>query len=243
MGKCALCLKDLDLVKSHILPEFLYKPMYDDKHKYIIISTDSSKKPVTRPKGIYERLLCDNCDNNILGEYENYASKVLFHDGITKDNIKKIDIGFLITDIDYELFKLYQMSLLWRSSVSCRPEFKDTNLGPHSDRIREMLINRNPGKRHKYGCVIYYIPDQPEEMIEFIYPPELIPNKIEGHRWYRAIFNGRVWTYIVSSHSNMYSHQELFLQEDGTLPIINSGKFGKKFITSLAHDLNKSIRI
>jgi len=240
MTTCALCLKEKDLINSHILPEFLYKPMYDKKHNYLIVSTDSEKQTRKKPKGIYERLLCKECDSTIIGQYEDYAAKVLFGDGSTEITIQNIDLGFLISDLDYSLFKLFQMSLLWRVSVSNRPEFKNVDLGPHNDRIRQLLLNMDPGEIYEYGCIIYFIPNQPKEMIGFIYPPEPIPSKVMGRTWYRAIFNGLFWTYIVSKESNTFSQKKLFLQDNGVLPIINSGNKGMNFLSKLAEDLVKS---
>ena len=86
---CALCLKEKDLIKSHIFPEFLYKPMYDDKHNYLIVSTAHNKEPIKRQKGIYEKLMCEECDSGIIGKYEDYAAKILFGDNGTKTKKRK----------------------------------------------------------------------------------------------------------------------------------------------------------
>ena len=31
--KCKLCLEDCVLVKSHIIPDFMYRDLFDDKHR------------------------------------------------------------------------------------------------------------------------------------------------------------------------------------------------------------------
>jgi hypothetical protein len=74
---CRLCLKEAKLVKSHILPEFLYRPMYGAGNRFFVISTDAMIPERTRQVGIFERLFCSNCDNKLLGRYENYAARVL----------------------------------------------------------------------------------------------------------------------------------------------------------------------
>ena len=70
MAKCFLCQKDGKvLIDSHIFPEFLYNPLYDENHQYFVVSSDSSKK-IKRPrKGIYEKLFCRDCED-ILEKYE-----------------------------------------------------------------------------------------------------------------------------------------------------------------------------
>jgi len=32
---CPLCQKEKPLVQSHVIPEFLYRPLYDEKHRAI----------------------------------------------------------------------------------------------------------------------------------------------------------------------------------------------------------------
>ena len=36
--KCKLCLKENKLSRSHIIPEFFYKPLYDEKHRINVLS-------------------------------------------------------------------------------------------------------------------------------------------------------------------------------------------------------------
>jgi len=56
--------------------------------------------------------------------------------------------------IDYKLFKLFQLSLLWRAGVSDRPIFKEVALGRHQEILRRMLLDDDPGESHKYGCIM-----------------------------------------------------------------------------------------
>lgn len=239
MTTCALCLNDKKLVESHIFPEFLYKPLYDSEHKYLVVSSSPTIPIRKRPKGIYERLLCAECDNIIIGTYEDYVAKVLFGDGSKEIEIETKRIGFFVNDLDYNKFKLFQLSLLWRASITDRLELPRINLGPHADSIRKMLYEGSPGKLYEYGCAMFFLPNQPEEMVGFIYSPEPVPSKVQGHRWYRAIFAGLFWTWIVSSHMNTYHSPEIFISEEGVLPVINSGIKGWRFIQRLASDLTK----
>lgn len=243
MAICALCLKDRILVKSHIFPEFLYKPMYDDKHRFLLLSTDPTQKTQIRHKGIYEELLCKDCDGKIIGTYEDYAAKVLFEDRSAKVQIEKMKRGLLIHNLDYTRFKLFQVSLLWRSSISNRFEIPRIDLGPHGEKMRKMLLNGNPGEEYEYGVSIFYFPKHTKELIGFIYPPEKVPQKMEGHTWYRAVFNGLFWTFIVSSHAYTFKYKDFFLSKNGTLTIVESGPKGEEFLQHLASDLTKSRKL
>ncbi len=52
---CRVCLKESKLRKSHILPEFLYEDLYDEKHRALVIY---QKKEKVFQKGLRELLLC-----------------------------------------------------------------------------------------------------------------------------------------------------------------------------------------
>jgi len=41
---CKLCNNEVPLRNSHIIPEFLYASLYDDKHRFYEISVDTTKK-------------------------------------------------------------------------------------------------------------------------------------------------------------------------------------------------------
>jgi|GEM_PF-1273705 len=53
----------------------MYANVYDSLHAYDIISTAPSNRRQRRRKGIYELLLCSDCEAEI-SRYEDYATKV-----------------------------------------------------------------------------------------------------------------------------------------------------------------------
>ena len=64
--KCRLCLKEKPIQNSHIIPEFLYKPLYDNLHRFKSLSTLPEIKIEYKQKGIREKLLCRDCEQYIL---------------------------------------------------------------------------------------------------------------------------------------------------------------------------------
>ena len=58
------------------MPEFLYDELYDHLHRYHVVSTAPDVRSSRRRKGIYERLLCEECDQRRLGRLDDYAAKV-----------------------------------------------------------------------------------------------------------------------------------------------------------------------
>ncbi len=71
---CKLCRKSAKLSFSHILPEFLFAPIYDDLHRTMLVSSSEKEKLVQ--KGVREYLLCQECETK-LSRYEGYAIKVI----------------------------------------------------------------------------------------------------------------------------------------------------------------------
>ena len=106
-----------------------------------------------------------------------------------------------------------------------------------------MLLNRDPGASYRYGCILFYLPNMPEELLEVIVPPELLAQRMNGHRFYRAVFNGIFWIYCISSHTQMFRYRDLFLSEEGILQIINSKDRGWSFMTQLANQFSDVNRI
>jgi hypothetical protein len=64
VGTCALCLNDGILRASHIIPEFIDAPIYDDKHRMTLLETDD-RNPSFEQKGIREQLLCPDRETKL----------------------------------------------------------------------------------------------------------------------------------------------------------------------------------
>lgn len=48
---CQLCQRDTELMNSHIIPEFVYEPLYDEAHRFHVLSSLEPKKKVIDQKG------------------------------------------------------------------------------------------------------------------------------------------------------------------------------------------------
>lgn len=233
---CRLCQSSSKLCKSHIYPEFLYKQLYDEGGKYFVMSTDDEKRYVgRRPKGIYEKLLCRECESQ-MSDWETHASLTIL--GGMELGVSRRENQVLFSSLDYTKFKLFQMSLLWRTAVSSRPEIPQVTLGVHEDRMRRMLLNGRPGKPYEYGCMMFYVPEWTKSLSHCIFPPD--PARLGAHHCYRCIFGGLLWVYFVSSHTSQVPYEDLMLSREGVLPVSNAGKHGLAYIQELAADFKSS---
>jgi hypothetical protein len=61
---CRLCGKPSPLQRSHIIPEFLYRPLYDEKHRISVVKVGSDRIGYLQ-KGFTEALLCFGCEQKL----------------------------------------------------------------------------------------------------------------------------------------------------------------------------------
>ena len=153
MTTCALCLSDEELQLSHILPEFLYEQMYDDKHRYNVLSVAPDVKERIEQKGLRERLLCRKCESKF-SKLERYASLVI------KGGAPGVEGGrdgsiVSVKGVDYAKLKLFLLSIIWRAGVAQDRYFERVQLWPHQERIRTMLANDDPGDFDEYACIFF----------------------------------------------------------------------------------------
>jgi hypothetical protein len=192
----------------------MYKLLYDEKHRMHQVSSKPEERTKLIQKGKRERLLCHNCEQ-FISPLEKYVKEVLY------DGVKSVSyLGPNIEGIDYITFKLFQLSLLWRVGVSSLDFFSDVSLGPHEERLRKMLLDRNPGKSYEYGCMIIMPVSKKHGLIDLVFNPETL--MMDGHRWCRLIIGGVFWMFIVSKHSEKYKNRHFFLSEQGRMVILKT---------------------
>lgn len=165
---CHLCKRNKPLLKrSHIIPDFMYANIYDQHHKlnkfapaeYVL-----GNRRIERPSSSeYEAdILCKDCDGDIIGSYETYGRLALYAEinesadgpipehGVTETGIPVTRM----TNLNYQKFKLFLLSILWRASISTRSFFQDVKLGPYEDQIRRMILEDNPGRAEDFPILI-----------------------------------------------------------------------------------------
>ncbi|MDA3798402.1 MAG: hypothetical protein PF692_04900 [Kiritimatiellae bacterium] len=209
-GQCRLCKSDGKLCYSHIIPEFLFKPIYNEKHQITIVD-DSKEVYSTIQKGVREHLLCKKCEG-LFEKWEKYFLELWFEElNITVMNEKLLKSE----NIDYDKFKLFHLSILWRAGISSLPSFSEVKLGVHEEKLRKMLLAQSPGSSKHYQMFGYILvwPDN-TVLKELIDMPSRV--KLYDHWGYQFIFGGAAWHYVVSSHT-CEDHVPYALNEDGTV--------------------------
>ncbi|SIO67972.1 hypothetical protein SAMN05444172_4684 [Burkholderia sp. GAS332] len=233
MCRCALCLRDVQLQESHIFPEFLYEPLYDQKHRLQILSADPDLPNVLKQKGLKERLLCNACEQRF-SIWEGYARQ--FIRGELPLTITGQGSLIYMEGVDYRKFRLFQLSIIWRAGVSKLQFFEHIMLGPHEERLRTLLINGDPSSPDRYACFMFAIQHESGLVLDEIFQP--IRQRALGQIVYSFIFGGFHWAYLVSNQDVPAHLKSATLRENGTIIIlkrsISTRKDLKEFYNRLA---------
>jgi len=235
LENCRLCGEEKELKKSHIIPRFFYKHMewHEKNFRYQILGIHSYYK-IIRQGGIKEKLLCKECEQ-IFSCWENYVNKTLY--GGVESSIRNLsNRKWLVSGLDYNKFKLFQLSVLWRASISNQEFFKSVNLGEkHESQIKEMLKNQNPGPPEKYACILIAVMFDRKPIKDLMINPT--PIRQDNHRVYRFVFGGFAWAYFVSSHFIPEVVRHVTINESGEMIISALEVHRLGMITGLINNL------
>jgi hypothetical protein len=225
--KCKLCQESKPLVgRSHIIPNFMYKELFDDKNRFCEISINNRNEPETRLRqsGIYAtNILCVNCETKIIGEYDRYACQVLYHERPRVIENRQNEKGMKYTfcgGIDYKKFKLFLMSLIWRSSICKCDGFKSIRLGKYEETFRKCLYEKSPPKQNEFPCILVTYRNLIDYPFQIIKPP--IKSRLSGGYVYYIPISGIIYIFFVSPRNIPEFVYECTIRETGEMKIINS---------------------
>ncbi|MBN1515793.1 hypothetical protein JXA32_04415 [Candidatus Sumerlaeota bacterium] len=232
-GECRLCRNQGNLCNSHIVPEFFYEQMnlYDEKHRFNVLSTEPDKHRPTEQKGIRERLLCKQCEGK-LSVWEDHARRVLYGGEcieITTNDPKGVECT-----VDYAKFKLFQLSILWRVGISNHDGFSSVKLGDHESVLRKMLLDETPGNTEAYGCVILCSTKHTDITSNMIRCMGM--SNTDGVDCVQLLLGGYFWLFFLSETAINPCQKKLFLQDSGHLRILKTYKDPGQYIERLARE-------
>ena len=214
-NKCKLCGEERRLSRSHIIPEFLYAPLYDDKH--VLRQHDRTSGRIQfLQKGVRERLLCAACEALLNDRYEKYFKTAWYDDGALPPRPDFTQVA--ITGLDYRPSKLFLLSVLWRASVAKQGLFSHVELGPtHERAIRLMILNNDPGGEGLYPFAVDVLWLNDYVVRGLVLQP--VDRRYGHKRVYVFGFGGCIWYFLVGSEA-LGMFRTLTLRKDGTLPIM-----------------------
>ena len=143
-------------VKAHIIPKSFYEipPQSDGPCK--LMTNASGVRPKKMPIGIYDDTMVTRNGEEIFGNWDDYACKLLLNDFDQFDQICKDSrvIAWRKKEYDYSFLKLFALSVLWRTHASTQHSFSNVDLGPHEPEIRDMLLCGDPRGEEDYSVIL-----------------------------------------------------------------------------------------
>ena len=221
--KCRLCHEEKSLRRSHIMPAFfrdnsgLMYPTGESRNLQPftqLIHTHPGKRFVRKQVGYWEKrhgiteyLLCDDCEQ-YMSRLEDYAKRLFYGDS----NPIRFQLPLLENprfSVDYAKLKLFQLSLLWRAAEAKGEFFAAVKVADfHRERLREMLLNKDPGHEDQYCCTLRRLVVSSPEILEAqrragisIETGSFAPISEKHGTWtsYTFVMGGIVWSFCVTS--------------------------------------------
>ncbi len=78
MKKCKFCGQEKKLIDAHIIPKNFY--LMRKKDRYLCINSKTCKYIIQQKGGYDSNILCGDCDNHILGEFDKEGYRILLGD-------------------------------------------------------------------------------------------------------------------------------------------------------------------
>lgn len=190
----------------------MYSPIYNENHQIFTVSENQKRKILQ--KGAREPLLCVSCETQF-SLYEKYFAEVIFNleFGPLLPGVKLR----IVRNLDYASLKLFFLSILWRFGVTSIETLTGASLGPHLERLRLMLLSRDPGGRFEYGCTLTEVTLKDVPLEGWIVPPRRGKPR---DQWVWNITLGRfLLSYNVTNKIPPEQIQPLFVAPSGELVI------------------------
>lgn len=215
MRTCRFCANDADIRNSHIIPEFVYRPLYDSKHRALTLPADAPSGYLQ--KGYRAPLLCERCEQFFNEHFEKPFKEIFFD----KPLLPKIAFRkrYKVNVRNYPAVKLFLLSVLWRAGVCDQAPFERVVLGDHEIILKEMLRKQRPGGAENYPIFAFLglVPDS-RAVAPFVIQPYRM-GEVDGFDVYVFVFAGCLWHFVMSAADVPETFAKIVLQPDGHMLI------------------------
>lgn len=246
-GECKLCKKRAKLIrKSHIIPNFMYKGLFDSNNKIALVNLGNpSSNPKSFQTGIFEKyILCQKCENELLSRTEKYVSTVLYGGNLKSvpsfenqsgpDGVESI----IVRNIDYQKFKHFVLSIVWRAAVSDNPFFDKVSLSNEEETIRNIVLNDKYTSETTFKISVMAIVNRNNDLVRIIQNPDV--HDFGNCKYVTFFIGGFVYFISLSDEASFPVFEKTYLKEKGEIEIpIAKGGIAIDFLT--AYGLQREI--
>lgn len=196
VNACKLCGKVGPLCRSHIVPELAYAPIKNEKNQVYLLGERVQKVQT----GYVERMLCRECEA-LLSDYERIFKRD-WMDTIPPDfthlQTRPLRDLISVSVTDYNAFKLFHLSVLWRAAVSSGFKVASMSLGPYADQLRTLIKNRNPGSVGDFPFFAVLNLDDQGRPVATVSQLAKGEGRYDGHHYYMMSYAFCDWIFIVA---------------------------------------------
>ncbi|MGG4056476.1 hypothetical protein [Delftia sp. K82] len=218
--RCALCLKHRKLSCSHIIPNAYFRSMKRSSNgKLVAMDTAPNTSISLSQDSLADYLLCSECEGHI-GKWETLWIRKLRQ--ASKRFTKDID-EVALSPLEYETFRCFLLSIIWRAAVCSRAEFSSVKFPADVlERLRDHLYTGQAPDAAWIGNRIRKLVD-PSEHLEhgtlenFAFTPILLSSG--GLKGYQLFFGGYVVDFITSPVTRKVSRMRGFVRDEPSLTI------------------------
>ena len=229
--KCPLCDDEVDRFhkRSHLLPEWMYKDCYSNKHKLINLYV-KKKIVIKRQKGLYDEIICSKCEIESQ-RYDHYASLVLTERSATSPEYLSVDrkiyedfthgranIFSQWKNVNFQKLQKFFFACILRTHISEKKKGKYLLIDRHFSKIRKLYNSKIIVDDMSYPILIakYLDKDARKNIITFPYI-----KKVSGHHLVEFAGAGFFfWIYVSNHYKPDYVYSSR-LQQNGSISVIH----------------------
>jgi len=184
------------LCRSHIVTELAYAPIKNDKGQIYRVGERVEKIQT----GYFERMLCQDCET-LLSGYER-SFKQLWMDTIPADlahlQTRPLHDVLSVSVADYDSFKLFHLSVLWRAAVSDGFKLEPISLGHYADELAALIRNRDPGHPGDFPFLATLNLDKNGRPAATVSPLAQGKGGFDDHHYYMMSYAFCDWTFVIA---------------------------------------------
>ncbi len=137
---CKGCGENKKLIRAHIIPEAFFVGLRSEGKSPLMVA-DELHYPKRSPIGVYDRsILCHDCEQKFQ-DLDHYGQEILLKTELESCVVKET-VYYKIPNVNYELFKLFFISILWRAAISIQPYYSKVKLGKFEEIAKNNVWNR-----------------------------------------------------------------------------------------------------
>jgi hypothetical protein len=159
---CKGCGLEVKLIKAHAIPESFFVGLRDGQTPPRLMTDTSGVYPQKSPIGVYDNgILCRSCEDRFQ-EVDDYGQNLLLKQEETHVELKHSSgvVGYQVENVNYNLLKLFFVSILCRASISNHAFYSKVNLGAFEADAKNLIWNSNPGAIDQFSFVLSKFTDR-----------------------------------------------------------------------------------